>query len=101
MKNAVLHRLFLVSYYNNHNHDVLHYLVQETFANKLSLVTDAATNARFLCEQVYLCSPDVIIEEHNGKKKVWMCIWTQFCPELLKMVPLHPKHGYDTSENIL
>ncbi|CAB4032177.1 pyruvate dehydrogenase (acetyl-transferring) kinase, mitochondrial-like [Paramuricea clavata] len=31
-----------------------------------SVVFDAATNARFLCEQVYLCSPDVIIEEHNA-----------------------------------
>ena len=37
------------------------------FDKHMFITTDAATNARFLCEQVYLCSPDVIIEEHNGE----------------------------------
>lgn len=31
-----------------------------------SVVHDAASNARFLCDQVYLSSPDVIIEEFNA-----------------------------------
>ncbi|XP_046846144.1 pyruvate dehydrogenase (acetyl-transferring) kinase, mitochondrial-like [Xenia sp. Carnegie-2017] len=30
-----------------------------------SVVTDAAINARFICEQVYLCCPEVIVDEHN------------------------------------
>ena len=73
MKIAVLQPLFLVSYCRNHNDDITFYntLVYNTILTIYKLfVTDAATNARFLCEQVYLCSPDVIIEEYNGKKNI-------------------------------
>lgn len=32
-----------------------------------SIVLDAFDNARFLCDQYYLMSPELIIEQHNGQ----------------------------------
>jgi hypothetical protein len=58
--------------------------VRQNFAHKCCIVTDAASNARFLCEQVYLCSPDVIIEEHNGENIAWLLIGEHLNPFLFK-----------------
>ena len=35
--------------------------------NVMDVILDAAENARFLCDQYYLASPEVVINEHNGK----------------------------------
>jgi pyruvate dehydrogenase kinase 2/3/4 len=35
----------------------------------VSVVKDAYENAKFLCDQYYLASPDVIIEEHNDSER--------------------------------
>lgn len=32
----------------------------------VGVVKDAYENARFLCDQYYLASPDLIVKEHNG-----------------------------------
>jgi pyruvate dehydrogenase kinase 2/3/4 len=34
--------------------------------NPVSVVMDAYENARFLCDQYYLASPDIIVKEHNS-----------------------------------
>lgn len=31
-------------------------------------LSDAADNARLLCDQFYFASPDIIIKEHNGNR---------------------------------
>jgi hypothetical protein len=64
--------------------------VRQNVAHKCCIVTDAASNARFLCEQVYLCSPDVIIEEHNGENIAWL--FHQML--LLKNIAVRILHGY-------
>ncbi len=33
-----------------------------------SVVRDAYENAKFLCDQYYLASPDLEVKEHNSKK---------------------------------
>lgn len=33
----------------------------------IRVIEDAYTNARFLCDQYYLASPELIIKHHNGK----------------------------------
>lgn len=33
----------------------------------VSVIRDAYENARFLCDQYYLASPELIIKQHNGK----------------------------------
>lgn len=33
----------------------------------VGVVKDAYENARFLCDQYYLASPDLIVKEHNGE----------------------------------
>jgi pyruvate dehydrogenase kinase 2/3/4 len=33
----------------------------------VGVVKDAYENARFLCDQYYLASPDLTVKEHNGQ----------------------------------
>lgn len=33
----------------------------------VGVVRDAYENARFLCDQYYLASPELLVTEHNGK----------------------------------
>ena len=33
----------------------------------IKVVEDAYSNARFLCDQYYLASPQLVINHHNGK----------------------------------
>lgn len=33
----------------------------------IGVIKDAYENARFLCDQYYLASPELIIKQHNGK----------------------------------
>lgn len=37
----------------------------------VSVVKDAYENARFLCDQYYLSSPEIIINEHNRKRFIF------------------------------
>lgn len=41
----------------------------DTQCDIVSVIKDAYENARFLCDQYYLASPDLIVEmaQHNGK----------------------------------
>lgn len=39
----------------------------DPYCNVVSVINDAFENARFLCDQYYLVSPDLIVKEHNGK----------------------------------
>ena len=32
------------------------------------VILDASENARFLCDQYYLASPEVVVTEHNGNE---------------------------------
>lgn len=34
--------------------------------NLVGVVKDAYENARFLCDQYYLASPELVVNEHNG-----------------------------------
>lgn len=42
-----------------------------------SVVRDAYENAKFLCDQYYLASPDLEVTEHNSKKKNNLIIYFQ------------------------
>lgn len=33
----------------------------------IGVIKDAYENARFLCDQYYLASPELIVKQHNGK----------------------------------
>lgn len=35
--------------------------------NVIAVIKDAYENARFLCDQYYLASPELIVKQHNGK----------------------------------
>ncbi len=39
----------------------------DPYCNVVSVINDAFENARFLCDQYYLVSPDLVVKEHNGK----------------------------------
>ncbi|CAL8109634.1 unnamed protein product [Orchesella dallaii] len=38
----------------------------DPYCNVVSVLNDAYENARFLCDQYYLVSPDLVVKEHNG-----------------------------------
>jgi len=38
----------------------------DPYCNVVSVINDAYENARFLCDQYYLVSPDLVVKEHNG-----------------------------------
>ena len=38
-----------------------------TICNVLDVIQDAYDNAKFLCEQYYLCSPDIELKSENSK----------------------------------
>lgn len=75
-----------------------------------SVVHDAASNVRFLCDQIYLSSPEVIIEEFNVENNQQTPIRTTYVPshlyhmvfELLKnsMRAVVEKNGEDEEDEL-
>jgi pyruvate dehydrogenase kinase 2/3/4 len=52
----------------NHSH---HVGCIDPQCDLVGVVRDAYENARFLCDQYYLASPDLIVKEHNGQLIAW------------------------------
>ena len=46
--------------------------------NVSAVIEDAFDNAKFLCDQYYLTSPGLLIEQHNGKIKLLLFCMTLF-----------------------
>lgn len=49
---------------NGHNR---HVGCIDPYCDVISVVRDAYENARFLCDQYYMASPDLVVKQSNGK----------------------------------
>ena len=65
-----VHKLFLILALlfggELHSHD-RHIGCIDPYCNVISVVKDAYENARFLCDQYYMASPDLVVKQCNGK----------------------------------
>ena len=61
------HTLLFGGQLNGHNR---HVGCIDPQCNLMGVVQDAYENARFLCDQYYLASPDLIVKEHNGEQQL-------------------------------
>ncbi|OXU25735.1 hypothetical protein TSAR_012404 [Trichomalopsis sarcophagae] len=57
------HTLLFGGVLNGHNR---HIGCIDPYCDVISVVKDAYENARFLCDQYYMASPDLVVQQHNG-----------------------------------
>lgn len=53
--------------FGGHNGHNRHVGCIDPSCDVIGVIKDAYENARFLCDQYYMASPELIIKQHNGK----------------------------------